>query len=526
MKSHTSSKKPIILNPKDSLSDIVYQIKSYSIEHKKTKVYIPNSIYTLYNKVNRDLFINSIKQLSDKYDINLYSTDGYLINLIQAEDINVKYIDSINLVEDSLEQPADDEPYTDFLAYKQIIQDNPVQHSVQSEPVFESSTVEPISKINNQKKQSQTNSKPLSKTLLYLSIILGIVFASLLSLIFIPKADIIIKTTTEELSKDFEITFDPNITDVSVENRTIPSTVDTISASVEGTYEATGSQTGGTKSGGAVTFINKTSASQQLVSNTRLRSEKGKQFRLTEGIIVPANGSIDGEIIAEEIGTDYNIPAGKLTIPGLEDNPTKFSSIYAELKEDLKNGTTEDGTVVTDGDLDKARVDLQKKLTEVVNTQISEKDGLKALTIQSKLNDIKYEGLPKSGEGMRSFNVKGSGSLDGVFYKEEDLNKVIKSLLETQVLETQQLGETNIKFDRQQEFTNRQAVKVRVYVDYKIQNQFDKDKISSNIRLKTVSQSKSYLENLDNVDTVDLRLTPSFSPILPVLKSRININIE
>ena len=523
MKSNTA-KKSIILNPKDSLSDMIYQIKSYSRQNKTTAIYIPYAMYILYNSVNRELFINNIKQLLDKYEIDLYSTDNSLINLLQSEDLEIKYLDNIQDIEDSMHQ-QDDEPYTDFINYKQVIQDNPAQHSLQSEPIFQlSNTNNNIPKITD--KTYTNNPKPVSRGLLYFSIILGIVFASILSLIFIPKAEINIKTTIEDLSQDFEVTFDPNITDVSVENRTIPSSLDIISASVDGTYEATGSKTGGTKAEGEITILNKTATIQQLVSNTRFRSEKGKQFRLNESVTVTANGSINAKITAEAIGTDYNIPAGKLTIPGFEDTPTKIESIYGELKEDLKNGVIEDGTSVTNEDIDKARVDLQKKLTEVVNSQVTEKDGLKALAMQSKLNNIEYEGLPTDGEGIRSFNVKASSSLSGVFYKEEDLDKVIQALLKTQVLESQELGDIDIRFDKQQEFPDKKAVKIRIYVDYKIQSKFDKDKIINNIRLKTVSQSKSYLENLDNVDTVDLKLTPNFSPILPVLTSRISINIE
>ncbi|NBP57074.1 hypothetical protein EBU71_11190, partial [bacterium] len=416
------------------------------------------------------------------------------------------------------------ETYTDFLSYKQAIQDNPIQHSIQSEPIFQTSANNIPNKVHQ--KQINNSSKPVSKGLLYFSSILGIIFASLLSFILIPKADITIKTRTEELSKDFEITFDPNITDLSIDNRTIPSKVDTISASVGGTYEATGGQVGGTKAEGVITIVNKTSTPQQLVSKTRFRSDKGKQFRLTESVIVPANGNIDGNIRAEAVGTDYNIPAGKLTIPGLDNTPIKFTGIFGELKADLKNGTNEDGKVVTNDDIDKARVDLQKKLTEVFNTQVTEKEGMKSLFNQSKLNDIKYEGLPNAGEGIRSFNVKASSSLYGVFYKEEYLDKLIKSLLETQVLETQELEEMTIKLDRQQKLLDKQAVNIRVYVDYKIQPKFDQDKLAGTIRLKTINQSKSYLENLDNVDMVELKLTPRFSPILPVLKSRISIHIK
>lgn len=519
------SKKPLILSPKDSLSDIIYQLKTLAAQNQSTAVYIPDSMYVLYNPVNRELFSNNIQQLTTKYDINLYSTDRNLIELMRISDIKVASIDNITAIEDENSDMSEQEIYTDFLAYKQAIQDNSsnIQHSASTEPLFEAN------KPNINYKQTTNNSnkdKPISKGILYFSVILGIVFASILSLILIPKADIKIKTQAETLNKDFEITFDPNITDISSENRTIPSLINTISASVDGTYEATGSQVGGTKAEGKITIINKTSTSQQLVANTRFRSDKNKQFRLTESITVPANSSIEGNIRADAAGSDYNIPAGKLTIPGLEDNPTKFASIYGELKEALKNGATEDGTVVTDQDLDKARVDLQKKLNEVVNTQVSEKDGLKSLAIQSKLNEIKYDGLPTAGDRVRSFNVKANSSLDGVFYKTEDLDKLIKSLLETQVLDSQELSNVNIKFDKQQEFPNKQAVKVRVYVSYSVNTKFDKKELANKIRLKTINQAKNYLQELENIDSVEVNLTPVFSPILPILSSKINIIVE
>jgi hypothetical protein len=517
--------KSLILSTKDSLSDIIYQIKSYAKKHKKIAIYIPDSMYLLYNPVNRELFSSAIKQLSEIAEISSYSTDRNLIELIKLSTININFVEAISAEEDIIPiMTSENEPYTDFLAYKQAIQDSSsLPHNPQSEPLFQASNDNISPKIS---KSNPNSEKPISKGILYLGVVLGIVFASIISLILIPKADIKIKNNFEALNKDFEITFDPNITDISSENRTIPSMINTISASVDGTYEATGSQVGGTKAEGKITIVNKTSISQQLVANTRFRSDQNKQFRLTDSVTVPANSSIEATIRADAVGTDYNIPAGKLTIPGLEDNPSQFASIYGELKEALKNGATEDGTVVTDQDLDKARIDLQKKLTEVVNTQVSEKDGLKSLAIQSKLNDIKYEGLPNAGDRVSSFNVKANSSLDGVFYKTEDLDKLIQSLLETQVLDSQELNNVNIKFDKQQEFPNKQAVKVRVYVNYNVNTKFEKQELANKIKLKTINQAKNYLQDLDNIDSVEINLTPGFSPILPILGSRINIIVE
>lgn len=524
----SNTQKPIILNPGDSISDIIYQIKSDVHKNKTTSVYIPEKMYMLYNKVNLGLFAYAVQQLLEGgAKISLFSSDLDLIRILAMQDVEVSTVDGIPQPNSDIN--ADDhDPFTAFFSYDQTISqvDNfsPINlnqsNSMSPEPIFQTDNTSPNSFVNNSKPKSSN-----SGLVWGITIFLIVSFVSLA--IFIPKAEVIITPKVEKLSKDFDITFDPNITDVSTENRLIPSTIDTISASVDGTYEATGAQVGGSKATATVNMINNTSTPQQLVASTRLRSDGGKQFRLVETTTIPANGSVAAKIIADAAGPDYNIKAGKLTIPGLESDPTKFSNIYAQLEENINNGATEDGTVVTEQDISKARLDLQKKLTEVVNNQVSERAGSKALSIQSKLNDIDYKGLPNVGDRVRSFNVKATSSLDGVFYKEEDLNSLIKTLLSTQVLDSKELkNEFSIKFDNPQEFPSKKALKSRIYVEYNIQNKFDKNNIANNLRLRTVSKAKDYLQDLENVDKVELKLTPGFSPILPVLVSRIDIKVE
>lgn len=514
-----TTQKPLILNPKDGISDIVYQIKTDVIKGGKTLIYIPDNMDSLYNPVNRGLFAHTIKQLLSRYDIELFSADNELVSLLMGSNIPITISDTIPQVNSDVSNIEND-PYTDFFGYQLN------QNTVTSTPDSNTQAVFQPEPANPQPLTKKKLDGPSWKFLLGgMIIVIAILFS--VAAILIPRADITITTKLESLSKDFEITFDPGITDTSVENKAIPSTIDTISASVEGTYEGTGSQVGGTKANGTITIKNETNTSQQLVANTRFRSIKEKQFRLVDSVTVPAKGSVKGKIIADAPGEDYNIPAGKLTIPGFEDNPTKLAAIYGELEIALNNGASEDGVVVTEQDIEKARLDLQKKLTEVVNQQVSERQDTKALAIQSKLNNIQYTGLPNVGDKGRSFTVKASGNLQGVFYKEEDLDKLIRSLLTSQVLESRELGsDIKINFDPLQEFPNKQAVKARVYVDYSLQSKFDEADISRNIRFKSISQAQEYLKGLDNVDSADLKLIPGFSPVLPTLTSRIRIIIK
>ncbi len=66
-----------------------------------------------------------------------------------------------------------------------------------------------------------------------------------------------------------------------------------------------------------VTLHNTTAKAQPLVKTTRLMSSDGKIFRLTDSVTVPANGTVGTTALADKPGQDYQIPAGKFTIPGL-----------------------------------------------------------------------------------------------------------------------------------------------------------------------------------------------------------------
>lgn len=512
-----STSKPLILSPQDSISDIVYQIKSYVIKQEKTLIYIPEDMYLLYNTINRGLFIHTIKQLMGRYTIELFTGDSSLAALLQTENIQISTSDEPTIT--NIIQGEDSNPYMNFF------QELPVSKNSMSE-LKESPLPEPLFDTQLDIQQIAPNKK--SSSGLFGKWMLGLLFFLIITLvvavIVIPEAEVKIITNTESLSKDFEINFDPTATDISVENRTIPSKIEAITASVEGTYEGTGTQSGQSKASATITIVNETSSSQQLIERTRFLSESGKQFRLSKTVTVPAKGEVKGEIIADGVGDSYNIKAGKLTIPGLEDNPVKFKGVYGNLDRDINNGALSDSSVVIADDITKARLDLQKKLSEVINTQISEREDTQSLVVESKLTDITYTGLPAVGDKSRSFTVKATTSTDGVFYKEEDLDRLMKSLLEKQVLDLINISE--ITFDKPEQFSIKEAVKTRVYIKYSLNQNINSQEISNSLRLKTLSQGEEYMKNIDGVSGVDVKLNPSFIPIFPVINSRIRITVE
>lgn len=110
------------------------------------------------------------------------------------------------------------------------------------------------------------------------------------------------------------------------------------------------------KAAGTVTMINTHNQSQGLIATTRLLSTEGVLFRTQETVTVPAGGSVDVDVIADQEGPDGNISASKFEIvalwPGLQEKiygtsatamsggVTYSTKITAEEIQQLKTGLT------------------------------------------------------------------------------------------------------------------------------------------------------------------------------------------
>ncbi|MFH1426695.1 MAG: baseplate J/gp47 family protein [Candidatus Kerfeldbacteria bacterium] len=141
--------------------------------------------------------------------------------------------------------------------------------------------------------------------------------------------------------------------------------------------ELTSSETRPGKATGTVTLINNYSKDQPLVETTRLLSAEGVLFRTQETVTVPAGGSIDVPVIADEEGAQGNL------------GPTKFEvvALWDGLKDDIygENAAPMDGgvvstAVVTEENVQQAktelRADLIKQGADVIAVEIQNYDGL------------------------------------------------------------------------------------------------------------------------------------------------------
>lgn len=128
---------------------------------------------------------------------------------------------------------------------------------------------------------------------------------------------------------------------------------------------------------GIVKISNNYSSNQQpLVATTRLLSKEGKLFRLVKSVTVPGmdgenSGMIEAQIIADEIGQEYNIKATEFTIEGFKGGE-KYEKFKVVSEQSITGGANDIENkkvkVVTEQDINTAR----EKTIESFNQNLKE----------------------------------------------------------------------------------------------------------------------------------------------------------
>lgn len=180
------------------------------------------------------------------------------------------------------------------------------------------------------------------------------------------------------------------------------------------------------KAGGLVTIKNDSSKNQPLVATTRLLSSGGVLFRLDKGVNVPAGGSLETQVYADQVGSIGDIGPDQFTIPGLA--TSLQSQIYAESAVAMTGGKRL-VSVVTQEELDINASQLQEEM------EVFAKDQLRTLSkadwsgevfsvaVLSKVSDT--EPGQEKDEVTISLKIK----VAGVFFNADTLNGLASAKL-------------------------------------------------------------------------------------------------
>jgi hypothetical protein len=292
--------------------------------------------------------------------------------------------------------------------------------------------------------------------------------------------------------------------------------------------EGAGTSISGTATG-KVRIYNKRSSIQPLVVKTRLLTSDGRLYRISEGVTVPANGSVDADAYSDEDGAKYDFSKKtSFTVPGLSESLQEV--VYAESITAFTGGeqivrTLQESDVTAAEEslkeilLDEGKAKLQGEVGDMRYT-----DAVYVVDVEEKNTSVKV------GEEAESFLMSLKLSITGVFYSKMDMESIVREKVEERVPEDSEIvrqGPVKMQFSIQNVNVPNERAELSVNAEVltkatTVESIISKDDIIG----LPIEEAENKLEQMAGVEEADITVRPSWIRRLPTLKDHITFKIK
>jgi hypothetical protein len=280
---------------------------------------------------------------------------------------------------------------------------------------------------------------------------------------------------------------------------------------------------------GTVKIINDYSKPQTLVATTRLLTADGRLYRIDKTVTVEPKQSVTVIAHSDKPGKIYTLPKGtRFTIPGLWTDLQKW--IYAESVSGFTGGETLQ-KVVTAADVSDAEKSLEDAVFEEAQKTLQAEAGVgpdwKAVYVKKIISE-KTNTSP--GDPSDKFLASVKLDVTAIYYPDKDMAVLIRQKLKDKLSEGQELTDfdpSQVLYKIEQSDSKLEKARIAIMVQATSQltdhsPQLQKDAIMG----LSVEQAKSKLQSIDGVESVEIKLRPSWINKLPTNKEKIEMVVE
>ncbi len=276
---------------------------------------------------------------------------------------------------------------------------------------------------------------------------------------------------------------------------------------------------------GVVTLHNEKDFNQPLIATTRLLSPEGVLFRLKDRVNVPANGTVEAEVYADQEGKESEIGPTKFTIPGLKEDTQQY--IYAVSEEAMSGGVRTFG-IVTAEDLKKAGDDLVLEMGKAGKAEMAElypdRVGVFAVVEYDVKSDVEID------TETEEFEVTGTATIVGVFYDKEQILEQVEKDLEKRIVSdaekitTSELDPTVTLGDYDLE--DKTAI-LNIFCTGLVELNPESSQLQKTVFFgKTKDEVRRYLLSLDHVQGVEIDFAPAWMRTVPHVAEHVSVVVK
>lgn len=289
------------------------------------------------------------------------------------------------------------------------------------------------------------------------------------------------------------------------------------------TYYPTGVKTAEDKATGKVMLYNKQTQPQTLIKNTRLLTAEGVLFRMKDKATIPANGQIEVDVYADEVGAKGEIEASQFTVPGL--SPELQKVVYAESKNKMTGGVKKIG-ILSEEDLTAAKASYKDQVkSEYIKTNnVDTKNA--AISVETE----NFTADKKVGDEVSEFKLTGKNKIVVVKFDQNDLSQYVANNASKEIdKDSEKFLSVNNDSTVVLNSVNEAAGTAELGVTQEVLVTLDVNgnKLAlSNFTGKKKDEIQRYVLSLDHVKDVDVVFSPSWMRSVPSVVDKIQVVVK
>lgn len=352
------------------------------------------------------------------------------------------------------------------------------------------------------------------------------------------KAVIVIRPEREAVKTSFYVQVkDLAKLDAAQEPEVVAGSLAKVTLEQSKTFVATGSKALTSEVTGKVILINDQSTDQTLIVKTRLLTPDNLLFRLKARVVVPANGTLEAEVYADDNSAIKEVVAPTtFTVPGL--TPALQKVVYAKSEAPIYPAGQE-AKIVTEEDLAKAEKVLVEDLLAkagpefgLVINDLGQKSPLyqgklSYEIVEKKLVNIKHS-LSAGGLG-EEFTSEIQEEIKGLIFDKARVEELAQGKLQSVLPAGKDLVgfiPENIVYlvESYDEANNSALLKVEIEAESVINADHEllaKDKLMGLGK----EDLKFYLSRVPGVNQAEIRFYPFWAKQVPKIKERISVEV-
>ena len=363
--------------------------------------------------------------------------------------------------------------------------------------------------------------------------------------LYVPKATITLSVKKEVKSIEANITAAINQENIDTEKSIIPAKILDFDDTISQTFEASGEKSvSDQKAKGKITIYNEFSTlPQPLVATTRFISEDQKIFRLVQSVTIPGTtkvgteikpGVTEVEVVADESGDGYNIPATSFSIPGFKDSGSeKYAKIYAKSTSAMTGGGTSGSTVkmITDKDLADAKDKISLEITDAIKQKVKDSVGSGQVVLDKAISmeEPVYALSGAVGDIADNFEIKVQAKAKAVVFLESDLKKLANTIIAKTKNSKVNLDNGALVIDYGQitaDF-NANTLDIAMKASSVTEPNFDLEALKKGFLGKDTEGLTDYLRSYPNIEKAEVEYWPPvFVNKVPMREKRVEVILD